>query len=207
MRSSVLAVTVLAAVGAAVAAPGAARADDAAAKAAFLEGERAFELGKFEEAIAAYERAFSLDPQPAFVFNIALAHRRQYELDGKLEHLLRARELYRNYLRLDPASPRRAGVEKILLELGAKIDAARAQPGPPAPAAATPPPPAAARPGPAPSLLEARPAPSEPRESHAVWWVVGGAALVAAAAITVLLVAAHDRGPSFDGPPVDLRPR
>src|SRR6187402_1921179 len=103
------------------------------AKAIFLEGERKFQLGKFDAAIEAYERAFNLDPQPAFIFNIALAHRRQYEIDGKLEHLLRARELYRNYLKLDPASPHRAGVEKLISELGARIDQARSGSGPAAP--------------------------------------------------------------------------
>ncbi len=116
------------------------------AKAMFQDGERNFQLGKFEAAIEAYERAFNLDPQPAFIFNIALAHRRQYEIDGKLEHLLRARELYRNYLKLDPDSPNRPGVEKLITELGARIDQARAgrvEPPPAAVASAPPPPPAA----------------------------------------------------------------
>src|SRR5688572_26593308 len=108
------------------------------AKALFQEGERDFQLGKFDTAIQAYERAFNLDPQPAFIFNIALAHRRQYEIDGKLEHLLRARELYRNYLKLDPGSANRTGVEKLITELGARIDDARAQNAEPPPAAAGP---------------------------------------------------------------------
>ena len=62
-------------------------AENTAAKAAFIEGERNFQLGKFDAAIEAYERAFGLDPQPAFLFNIALSHRRQYEIDGQLDHL------------------------------------------------------------------------------------------------------------------------
>jgi tetratricopeptide (TPR) repeat protein len=113
------------------------------AKAMFQQGERDFQLGKFEAAIDAYERAFNLDPHPAFIFNIALAHRRQYEIDGKLEHLLRARELYRNYLKLAPATANRPGVEKLITELGTRIDQARAGAGEPPPVAvAVPAPPA-----------------------------------------------------------------
>src|SRR6478609_2804109 len=105
-------------------------AENAAARAAFGEGERNFQLGKFDAAIDAYERAFGLDPQPAFLFNIALSHRRQYEIDGKIDHLARARELYRNYLKLEPQAANRAGVEKLIGELTAKIDATRDKPEP-----------------------------------------------------------------------------
>ena len=103
-------------------------AENTAAKAAFIEGERNFQLGKFDAAIEAYARAFGLDPQPAFLFNIALSHRRQYEIDGQVDHLARARELYRNYLRLEPQATNRAGVEKLISDLTAKIDAARGRP-------------------------------------------------------------------------------
>jgi tetratricopeptide (TPR) repeat protein len=211
-----IALLAAAAVLAAAAAPARAVTPDqqAAAKAAFVDGERSFELGKFEDAIAAYERAFGLDPQPAFVFNIALAHRRQYELDGKLEHLLRARELYRNYLRLDPESPRRAGVEKILADLTARIDqAGSARPAAPPPPAGAPPPLDVRVPAPPPERKPPPsfapgppPAPPERHESHGAWFVVGG--LVVLGAVVVVLAAAHERqSPSFDGPPVDLRPR
>jgi len=197
-------------------APGAARAapgDVDGAKAALGDGDRSFQLGRFEDAIQAYERAFSLDPQPAFLFNIGLAHRRQYQIDGKLEHLLRARELYRNYLKLDPASPRRAGVEKVLDELEAQIEEARrGSPGPVAPPSPLPPaPPARARPdapvlvAPAPSEKAAAPAPP-PSSSKTRWLLVVGAAAVAAAAAAIVL-AARSSGTPFDGPGVDLTPR
>jgi tetratricopeptide (TPR) repeat protein len=196
------------------------------AKAVFPEGERNFQLGKFEAAIEAYERAFNLDPQPAFVFNIALAHRRQYEIDGKLEHLLRARELYRNYLMLDPASANRPGVERLITELGTRIDVARAgaEPpsaaataSPPAPPLATvpqpavaPPPPVATTPPPVPAIMAASsPAPRSPDDkasSTKTWLIAGGiAAVVIGAAVTILLVTRSD--PAFDGPGIDLTPR
>src|SRR3954471_11669327 len=121
--------------------------ENAAARAASSEGERNFQLGKFDAAIDAYERAFGLDPQPAFLFNIALSHRRQYEIDGQIDHLARARELYRNYLRLEPQAANRAGVEKLISDLAAKIDAARGRPEPPAALA----PPVSPEPAPAPA--------------------------------------------------------
>ena len=195
------------------------------AKAMFQDGERNFQLGKFEAAIEAYERAFNLDPQPAFIFNIALAHRRQYEIDGKLEHLLRARELYRNYLKLDPDSPNRPGVEKLITELGARIDQARAgrvepppaavasapppQPAAPLPVVA-PPPPAAPTPTPDPPPLVIEPAvparPEEKSSSAKTWLIAGGiTAVVVAAAVTILLVTRSDT--PFDGPGVDVTPQ
>jgi tetratricopeptide (TPR) repeat protein len=193
------------------------------AKAIFQDGERNFQLGKFDVAIEAYERAFNLDPQPAFIFNIALAHRRQYEIDGKLEHLLRARELYRNYLKLDPDSPQRPGVEKLITELGARIDQARAGRAEPPPAAFAPaptppapappvaaPPPAAPTPTPDPLPLVTEPAiaaRSEDQSSSTKTWLIAGGitAVVIAAAVTVLLVTRS--GPSFDGPGIDVTPQ
>ena len=195
------------------------------AKAIFQDGERNFQLGKFEAAIEAYERAFNLDPQPAFIFNIALAHRRQYEIDGKLEHLLRARELYRNYLKLDPDSPNRPGVEKVITELGARIDQARAgrveptpaavapapppQPAAPLPAVA-PPPPAAPTPTPDPPPLVTEPAiaarSEEGSSSTKTWLIAGGiTAVVVAAAVIILLVTRSDT--PFDGPGIDVTPQ
>jgi tetratricopeptide (TPR) repeat protein len=169
-------------------------ADAAAARAAFGEAERSYQLGRFEEAITSYERAFALDPQPAFLHNIALAHRRQYEIDGKPEHLRRARELYRNYLRLEPTSSRRAAVEKLIEELGARLEKEPAAVAEPAPRLTAPPPP--------PASLVATPAAEPPRRSTAVWWIAGGLAIAAAVATAVLLT--RGRGAGTDGPVIDL---
>src|SRR3954463_7760638 len=131
MRAEARFILVFAAASAMTARAQGAPAENEPARAAFSEGERNFQLGKFDAAIDAYERAFGLDPQPAFLFNIALSHRRQYEIDGQTDHLARARELYRNYLRLEPQAANRAGVEKLISDLTAKIDAARGRPEPP----------------------------------------------------------------------------
>ena len=188
------------------------------AKAMFQEGERNFQLGKFDAAIEAYERAFKLDPQPAFIFNIALAHRRQYEIDGKLEHLLRARELYRNYLRLEPQATNRAGVEKLISDLSAKIDAARGSPESPAPlpssspaAASAPAASAGPLPGTAPSssaqpaaVLSSPVPPVEPPSSSHRKWLIGGTVAAAAVVAVIAVFFITRSGPSFDGPGVNV---
>lgn len=153
--------------------------DTTGARSAFAEGERAFKLGRFDVAIGAYERAFELDPRPAFLYNMALAHRRQFEVDHELPHLLRARELYRNYLLLDEKTARRAAIEQLIAELSTQISveesrrAAETRPQPAAPPPVTAPPPS-----PAPSVVlvssPAPPAPTPHRRSR-VGWIVGGA--------------------------------
>jgi tetratricopeptide (TPR) repeat protein len=165
-----------------------------AARAAFGEAERLYQLGRFEEAIGAYERAYALDPQPAFLHNIALAHRRQFQIDGKPEHLRRARELYRNYLRVEPSSSRRAAIEKIIDELAARLEKEPAPPPPLAPRLETPPPP--------PAMLVAAPPAEPPRRSHTVWWIAGG--LVVAGAVVATLVLTRNGGTATDGPAIDL---
>jgi len=223
-----LSLIVLAACGAAGSVQ-AAPTDSAGAKAAFVEGERDFQLGKFEAAIDAYERAFGLDPQPAFLFNIALAHRRQYEIDGKLDHLARARELYRNYLKLDPQSSRRAGVEKLIAELTVKIDEGRARSEPVVPIGSAPPASAPAEvrdeathgtaPVPSPAVERAPPptaasavvvtAPDgrrEPPRGSSRKWIIGGdiAAAAVVTAVAIFFVARSDT--MFDGPGVNVTP-
>jgi hypothetical protein len=199
-------------------------ADNAGAKAAFVEGERSFQLGKFEAAIDAYERAFGLDPQPAFLFNIALSQRRQYEIDGRIDRLARARELYRNYLKLEPQSTHRAGVEKLIAELTTKLEAARGKAGAapppptaPAPSAPTPataapasppaaPPPTPATASPA-AVLAASAGEGEPARSASRKWILGGTIAAAAVVAVVAIFFATRGGPEFDGPGVDLMPQ
>jgi tetratricopeptide (TPR) repeat protein len=167
--------------------------DPTAAREAFDEAERLYQLGRFEEAIASYEKAYALDAQPAFLYNIALAHRRQYEIDRKPEHLRRARELYRNYLLLEPTTPGRAGIERLIEDLGARLEKESA-PAPPAPRLTAPPQP------PSPALIAA-PAAEPPRRSSAGWWIAGGAAVVAGVVLAVLL---SRGGSGTDGPTVNL---
>jgi tetratricopeptide (TPR) repeat protein len=145
---------------AAVAQPARAEGDPkAAARAHFKRAEAAFNLGKFEEALAAYQAAYETKPLPGFLFNIAQCHRNM----GNHE---RALFFYRRYLALDPQSPNRAVVEELIDETEKRRAAAApstaltpppAASGPPAvPAPAAPPPPPASG---LPALASTEPAP------------------------------------------------
>jgi tetratricopeptide (TPR) repeat protein len=200
-----------------------ATADVAGGKRAFVEGERLFALGRFDEAIAAYEKAYSLDPRPGFLFNIAQAHRRQFDIDHQREHLARARELYRNYLAAEPAPQRRAAAEQLLAELTTKLaepppvekppeaPLVEKPPEPPAPTVERTEPRLEERPKLEPAAPVARPvdltAPAPAAPSHRARWAAIGVTagvLVVGAIVTAVILAATSH-PSYDGPVIDLR--
>src|SRR5689334_15927907 len=71
------------------------------AKEAFTEGMNYFNLGQWEKAVASFELAYKLRPDPTFLYNIGQAYR-QWEKPDK------ALFFYKNYLRNDPKAPNRA---------------------------------------------------------------------------------------------------
>ena len=83
--------------------------DKAAAKAAVGSARKAYELGKFEEAISGYSKAYELSDAPALLFNLAQCHRqlKQYE---------RAAFFYGRYLSLQPPPIDNEEVAKGLLK-------------------------------------------------------------------------------------------
>jgi tetratricopeptide (TPR) repeat protein len=75
----------------------------------------AFALQNYEEAATLYEKAFSIKPDPALLYNAAQAHR----MGG---NKVRALKLYQNYIKLYGSRiPNRAEVEKHILTLKAAI--------------------------------------------------------------------------------------
>ncbi len=82
------------------------------ARDAFEEGAASFRLGKYQAAIEAWERAYKLRPDPAFLFNIAQAYRQAD--DGA--HAL---DFYRRYLAASPTAANRAEVEQRIEQLTA----------------------------------------------------------------------------------------
>jgi len=70
-------------------------------------GTEAFQLGRYLVAAAAFEEAYRRDPRPALAFSAAQAYRRQYWVDEDPARLVRARELYRQYLEAVPQGGRR----------------------------------------------------------------------------------------------------
>jgi hypothetical protein len=99
---------------------GAARADDPppqdAARARFDHGQKLYNLGKFRDAIADFEAAYELDPDPVYLFNLAQAHR----LDNNID---RALFFYRRYLDLQPDAANREEVEGRIKALEVERDA------------------------------------------------------------------------------------
>jgi tetratricopeptide (TPR) repeat protein len=134
----------LLAVGSAVAltsAPSPARADEKTTEQArqhYTKGKQAFDLGKWDDAIAEFEEAYKLRSDPTFLFNMAQAYRRKGDLQ-------RALDLYKNYLIENPDSPKRSEIEKRIRALEKEMkNPARRQIEAPAPVAKPSEPPPAA---------------------------------------------------------------
>lgn len=91
------------------------------AERAFQEGEMSYRLGRYAEAIAAFENAYRLSSAPKLLFNIAQAYRKRFEVVGDPTDLRRSRELYQSYLRSDPTTTQRSEVRAILVEIEARL--------------------------------------------------------------------------------------
>jgi hypothetical protein len=71
--------------------------DRAEALEAFRGATRSYELGRYEEAIAGFERAWELTAAPQLLYNIGQAYWRRFDVEPDVEHLRRARTFFRNY--------------------------------------------------------------------------------------------------------------
>jgi tetratricopeptide (TPR) repeat protein len=80
------------------------------AKIIIKEGNTAYRLGKFDEALELYEKAYKRLPEPRLLFNLAQCHR-------QLGHLEKAVFLYRNFLEHFPLAPNKAFVEQTIAQL------------------------------------------------------------------------------------------
>ena len=116
-------------VGLAASTPGAVRAERAKASALFKKGMAEFVLKHYDAAIGHFESGYREEPQPAFLYNIASAHK-------KAGHTALAIEFYERYLELAPDAKDGDEVRREVAELKAT------QPVNPATMVARPPPPA-----------------------------------------------------------------
>lgn len=91
-------------------------------KALFKAGAQAYEQGQFLKAIEAFEAAHALDARPQLLFSAAAARRRQYAIDRKIEHLKKALEYYRLYLKEVPEGGRRIDAAKAVEQLQPQLD-------------------------------------------------------------------------------------
>lgn len=95
---------------------GAAWAEDARkqARELFQAAEQHYKLGRFQEALQEYSRAYELAPLPGFLFNIGQCHR-------LLHHYERAVFFYEGYLRERPDAANREAVLRLIEESQVKL--------------------------------------------------------------------------------------
>ncbi len=86
-----------------------------AAETQFEQGVKRYNLGRFAEAITAFERAYDADPAPILLFNIAQSHRQM----GNKE---RALFFYRRYVEQAPDAPNRTEVEQRMKDLAQSLE-------------------------------------------------------------------------------------
>ncbi len=117
--------------------PRVAQADDPATRAAkrhFDRGEKLFALGKFDDALDEYQKAFDAKPIPDFLFNIGQCYR-------NLGDYQQAIFSFKKYLKLEPDAPDKEKVEKLIDDLeekqqrgeGQRLVGKKEEPPPPPP--------------------------------------------------------------------------
>jgi tetratricopeptide (TPR) repeat protein len=99
-------------------APRAARADQqadiAAAQKLYDEGKRLYNVGKFDDAVVAFEKAYDLYRAPEFLFNIGQCYR-------NLRNFERSIFVFESYLREKPSTDKRALVEELIAEMKLEV--------------------------------------------------------------------------------------
>ena len=81
-----------------------------AAKRYFARGEKLFALGRFDEAIEQYQKAYDAKPLPDFLFNIGQCHRNLGDFEAAIFS-------FKKYLKLAPDAENRDQVEEYIAEL------------------------------------------------------------------------------------------
>jgi tetratricopeptide (TPR) repeat protein len=97
------------------------------AKAAFGRGNAAYNLGKYPEAIAEFEKAYALSRLPDILFNLGQCYRKQWEADKRSELGRRALHYYEALVREAPSSRVRPDADQFIAELGPAVAAVEAQ--------------------------------------------------------------------------------
>jgi tetratricopeptide (TPR) repeat protein len=90
------------------------------AKALTAQAELDYKVGKFEQALDGYTKAYEVFPTPALLFNLGQCHK-------LLKNYERATFFFRGYLRDKPDAPNRAVVEGLLADAQKSLDEEQAQ--------------------------------------------------------------------------------
>ncbi len=146
-------------------------------KAHYEKATRAYDLGKYQEAVDEYQKAYEIGGDPPMLYNIG----QSYRLNDQPSEAIR---FYRRYLQRSPNARNREDVERKISELEKLIDerrkaAAAVTPPPPTntppPVTVAPPPPP---PLPPPPVMPPPPPPPSPARK-VVGWSMIGAGLIA----------------------------
>jgi hypothetical protein len=73
-------------------------ADEQRAQKLYEEGERAYRLGDFALAIEKFKAAYEASSKPQLLYNVGLAHKRNYEVTSDVADLRAAKAVLNNYL-------------------------------------------------------------------------------------------------------------
>src|SRR5215218_3425146 len=92
----------------------------AEAKALYEKGLSHYNLGEFDQAIAAFRSAYAISSAPGLLFNIAQSFRLKKDYE-------QAVYFYTTYLRLKPDAPNRTDVEARLQEMQEAIEEQKKQ--------------------------------------------------------------------------------
>src|SRR6266700_9318 len=97
------------------------------AKAEFNQGNTAYNLDKYEEAIAHFEKAYSLSRVPEILFNLGQCYRKRWEDEKKSDLGRRALHYYQALVREAPGSRVRADADQFIAELEPAVALAEAR--------------------------------------------------------------------------------
>ena len=90
-------------------------------------GNTAYNLGKYADAIAEFERAYALSKLPEILFNLGQCYRKQWEAEQRSELGRRALHYYEAVVREAPSAKVRPDAEQFITELTPAVTAAEAR--------------------------------------------------------------------------------
>ncbi|RMG98725.1 MAG: hypothetical protein D6705_05115 [Deltaproteobacteria bacterium] len=79
------------------------------AKRLYREGKTAFDVGRWEDAVAAFEESYAKSGNELLLFNIGLSYYRWWEESGDIKHLRKARSVLKTFVARAQRNPERLG--------------------------------------------------------------------------------------------------
>jgi tetratricopeptide (TPR) repeat protein len=160
----------------------------------YKAGKDAYAADRYQEAVAHFSSGYKLDPQPAFLLNIAQSYRGM----GLFKEAI---QFYQAFLQASPSTPLRSQVEEMIREMHAKLEAREARKDVP---------PLKERPRPSPAHLGSSaanpvdsspppaslPAPGSPTPVYKKWWLWTAVGIAVGTGIGLGIYAAR-RGPDY----------